>query len=218
MTSKHDPLSCFLYRQRYLVLILLTVFGFFWSGISPHNRWHWIGEVAPNLAGLILLWSTFKKFRFSYFTYLVIFIASWFLFVGAKYTFSRVPYFFELTHWMGFQRNNFDKVGHFIQGVVPVLVSIELFSRKKWVVKSWMGFLAFCVAMTTASVYELIEYFACVVAGKNIETFTGTQGFIWDAQNDVFAAMLGALFTVFLFRKIHYKLLKKEFPDEAIED
>ncbi len=199
---------------RYLVLIMFFTTGLVWSGIAPFNRWHWIGELLPNIVGLLLLWATFKKFRFSYFTYVVITIAFGLMFIGAKYTFSRVPCFFEMTHWMGFERNNFDKVGHFIQGLVPVLISRELFIRKKLVAKNWVEFLAFNVCMTTAAIYELIEYLVCVVAGKNIESFTGTQGFVWDAQNDMFAAMLGGLFAIFMIRNSHNKMMQKEFPED----
>lgn len=200
--------------KRYWILILLFWTGLAWSGIQPHNSWHWIGEVSPCIIGFILLTLTFKRFRFSLFTYIIILVACWFIFIGAHYTFSRVPYITELTVWMGSERNNFDKAGHFLQGVVPILISRELFIRKKLVAKNWIGFLSFCVCLSTAATYEVIEFLVCIIAGKNIETFTGTQGYMWDSQTDILSALLGGLFILFLVRSFHDKQMKREFPSD----
>jgi putative membrane protein len=197
-------------KKQYLILLLLFIVGLIWSGIHPHNTWHWIGEVAPNLVGLTILIVTFPKFRFTIFTYTAILIACWFLFIGAHFTFSKVPYIKEIGNLFGFERNNFDKIGHFIQGVVPVLIARELFIRKKLVQQNWIGFLAFCVCLSTTTVYEIIEFIVCMIAGKQLESFTGTQGYNWDSQTDMFAALIGGLFTLFLLKKAHDKAIKKE--------
>jgi putative membrane protein len=52
------------------------------------------------------------------------------LMVGGHYTYAEVPLFDWLAEVMDWQRNNYDKVGHFAQGFTPVLVAIEIVIRK----------------------------------------------------------------------------------------
>ncbi len=54
--------------------------------------------------------------------------------------------------------------------------------------------------MAIAAGYEIIEWWYAVIAGgeAGIE-FLGSQGDIWDAQKDMLADTLGALFSLILF-------------------
>ena len=199
--------------KKYYFLLLLFVVGLVWSGIEPYRYWHWIGEIAAPVVGLILLTLTFRKFRFTIFTYSFILISCYLMFIGAHYTFSKVPFFNDIKDYLGHSRNNFDKLGHFIQGIVPVLISREVFIRRKYVTGyKLINFVSFCICMATTSVYELIEYIVFMMAGKNPEAFLGTQGDIWDSHTDMLAAALGGLFTLIFLRKIHNRIIEKEFP------
>lgn len=200
--------------KKYYILLVLFFLGLIVSGIHPRNYGHWIGESAAPIVGLIILVATFKKFRYTMFTYSVILISCYLMFVGAHYTFSRVPLFDWIRDYFGQDRNNFDKLGHFVQGIIPVLVARELFLRKKIVVGyKWISFISFCICMATTSVYELIEYLACILANRNPNTFLGTQGDIWDSQSDMLAAALGGLFLLFFLRKMHDRIIAREFPE-----
>jgi putative membrane protein len=133
------------------------------------------------------------------------------MFVGAHYTFSKVPLFDWIKDWLGQDRNNYDKFGHVFQGIVPVLIAREIFIRKKIITgEGWVNFLSFNVCATTALVYELIEFIACYTSGKNPDTFLGTQGYNWDSQTDMLAAVIGGLITI-MFRKVHRRMMEKEF-------
>ena len=61
-----------------------------------------------------------------------------------------------------------------------------------------------CIAIgTVAAVYEIIEWiYAATQGGSAGAAFLGSQGDIWDAQEDMLADILGALFasTLFLLR------------------
>jgi putative membrane protein len=199
--------------KKYYFLLFLFGLGLVWSGIHPYRYWHWIGEVAPAIVGLVLLILTFRKFRFTIFTYSIILISCYLLFIGAHYTFSKVPLFTVIKDYFGHSRNNFDKLGHFIQGIVPVLISREVFIRRRYITGyKLISFISFCICMATTSVYELIEYIVFLWAGKNPEAFLGMQGDIWDSQTDMLAAALGGLFTLIFLRKIHNLIIEKEFP------
>lgn len=199
--------------KKYYFLLFLFGAGLVWSGIHPYKYWHWIGEVTPAIVGLIILVFTFSKFRFTVFTYSIVLISCYLLFIGAHYTFSKVPFFEWIKDYFGHSRNNFDKLGHFIQGIIPVIISREIFIRRKYI-KGFklISFISFCICMATTSVYELIEYIAFMVFGKNASAFVGSQGDFWDSQTDMLAAALGGLFTLFFLRKIHNRIIEKEFP------
>jgi putative membrane protein len=199
--------------KKYYILLSLFFIGLVWSGINPRNYGHWIGEAAAPIVGLIILMSTFNKFRYTLFTYSFILLSCWLMFIGAHYTFSRVPLFDWIRDYFGQDRNNFDKLGHFIQGIIPILITRELFIRRLIMRDyKWVSFISFCICMATTSVYELIEFIACQLAGKNPTTFLGTQGYVWDSQSDMFYAALGGLIMLLLFRKLHDRIIEKEFP------
>jgi len=199
--------------KKYRILLVLFFAGLIISAIQPRNYGHWIGEVLPALVGLAIFYFTFPRFRFTVFTYSAILFSCYLMFIGAHYTFSRVPVFEWIQHHFGHSRNNFDKFGHFIQGIVPVLISREIFIRRKYITgPKLINFIAFCIVMATTSVYELIEYIAFQIAGKDPSAFLGTQGDIWDSQTDMLAAALGGLFTLAFLRKMHNHFIEKEFP------
>jgi len=132
--------------------------------------------------------------------------------IGAHYSFARVPLFDTLRDYFGQSRNNYDKIGHFVQGVIPILITREIFIRKRIVRgQKWLSFISFCISMAVTSGYEIIEYLACWVAGVNMNSFMGSQGDIWDSQKDMFAAVLGGLITITLLCKTHDRIIEKEF-------
>jgi putative membrane protein len=199
--------------KKYYIFLFLFALGLLISAIHPRNYYHWAGEVAAPVTGMVILVSTFKRFRYSVITYSAILFSCFLMFVGAHYTFSRVPLFDWLRDFLGQDRNYYDKFGHFFQGIIPVLMVRELFLRRKNVTGyKLISFISFCICMATTAVYELIEYIVCSLAGGNPSTFLGTQGDIWDSQSDMLAAALGGLFILFVLRKVHDRIIEKEFP------
>lgn len=198
--------------KKYYFLLLLFFLGLLWSGINPRNLSHWVGETIAPIIGLIILTLTFKKFRYTIFTYSVVLIACYLMFIGAHYTFSRVPLFSWIQDYFGQSRNNFDKLGHFVQGIIPILITREIFIRRK-IMKDykWISFISFCVCLATTSTYEIVEFIVCSIAGKNPDTFLGTQGYIWDSQSDMLFAALGGIVTLLFFRKFHDRIIEYEF-------
>ncbi|MFH1238749.1 MAG: DUF2238 domain-containing protein, partial [bacterium] len=59
---------------------------------------------------------------------------------------------------------------------------------------------------TTALVYELFEWIFAVAADPTAGiAVLGSQGDVWDAQKDMLADTLGAIFAIFIFLKIGAK-------------
>jgi len=121
--------------------------------------------------------------------------------IGAHYSYSEVPLFDLIKTRFNSDRNNFDKIGHFVQGIVAVLISQEIFIRNRIIsTPRWTNFLSVCVAMTVAAIYEMIEWLSVILNPEVTDNFLGMQGYFWDAQSDMFYALLGAL-AILLFSK-----------------
>jgi len=184
--------------------------GLVLSGIQPHDYFTWILEVFPGIMGFLILTITFKRFRFSYLTYIFILIHCYILFVGGHYTYAQVPLFDWIKEVFHQTRNNYDKVGHFAQGFVPAMIIRELFVRLKVVNNGkWLPFLTVCVCMSISALYEFFEWFVAVVSGQSSEAFLGTQGDVWDTQSDMLFAAIGAICMVLFLSGIQDKLISK---------
>ena len=177
--------------------MLLTIL---WSVIGVQDTYlTWILEAAPALVGLIVLVLTYNKFRMPTFLYVVMALHMAVLLVGAHYSYAKVPLGFWMQDWFGWTRNNYDKIGHFMQGVTPALVTIELLHRTTPLkTAGWTGFLSVCVAEAISALYEIIEWLASLSCPTDTEAFLGTQGYIWDTQTDMFMCLLGAIVAVLI--------------------
>jgi putative membrane protein len=107
-------------------------------------------------------------------------------------------------------RNNYDKVGHFVQGFIPAMIIRELFVRLEIVKRGkWLSFLCVCVCLSISASYELFEWFVAVVSGQSAEAFLGTQGDNWDTQSDMLFALIGAVYMVLFMSGIQDKYINK---------
>ena len=164
------------------------------SGIHPYERGTWWMEIAPVLIALPLLIATYKRFPLTPLLYTLIWLQALVLILGGAYSYARVPLGFAIQDWLGMDRNPYDKIGHFMQGLTPAIVARELLVRHRVVLKKgWLFLLCLCVVMFISSLYELIEWAAALMLGQGAEEFLGTQGYEWDTQSDMFYALIGGL-------------------------
>jgi putative membrane protein len=127
--------------------------------------------------------------------------------IGAHYTYAEVPYFNGL---FGYERNNYDKVGHFFQGFVPALLAREILIRKAIVNgKVWLNVIIVSICLAFSAFYELIEWWVALATGEDAEAFLGTQGYIWDTQSDMGLALIGSITSLLVLANVHNKQLIK---------
>lgn len=125
--------------------------------------------------------------------------------VGGHYTYAEVPLFNGL---FGSDRNNYDKVGHFVQGFVPAIVAREILIRHAVIkTRRWMNFFIVSFCLGFSAFYELIEWWVALASGQDAEAFLGTQGYIWDTQSDMGLALVGAIIALLLLPRFHDKQL-----------
>jgi len=191
---------------------LLGIYGFLFTVLAfkPYDRPTWFVEnltVWLILGAIMILYAA--KVRFSKTAYALMFVLIYLHTIGGHYTFALVP-FGWVTDFFGFARNHFDRVAHFSVGFYAFTVAELLASRRlvsnKFLLFTYPVFTIATVAMT----YELVEWIYAASANPEAgAAYLGSQGDIWDAQKDMLADTLGALFAVCVFF-IRQGLWKKE--------
>lgn len=196
-------------KYLYFLLTLFSV-SFVLSVINPKEAFTCFLEIIPAIIGLLILIFTFKKFRFTNFTYTLILLHCIILFVGGHYTYAEVPLFDYIKEVFHQSRNNYDKVGHFAQGLVPAMIVRELFIRKKVISnQSFFNFIIVSICLAISAAYEFIEWFVSLATGDGGDAFLGTQGYVWDTQSDMLFATIGAIVGLILFSKIQDNQIQK---------
>ncbi|MBT8121889.1 MAG: DUF2238 domain-containing protein [Gammaproteobacteria bacterium] len=188
------------------LLIFTAVFA--WSAIDPADTFTWFLEVLPAILGLLVLAITRRTFPLTTLAYVLVLIHCIILMVGAHYTYAEVPLFDRLAEIFDWQRNHYDKVGHFMQGFVPAILAREILLRKAVVNgRAWLNFYVVCFCLAFSAFYELIEWWVAVLSGESAGAFLGTQGYVWDTQSDMAWALTGAVLSLLLLSRYHDRQL-----------
>lgn len=192
--------------MKWIGLVIFTAV-LVWSGINPKDTVTWALEVAPAVLGLVLVLATYRAFPLTDLLYFWLFLHCLVLMVGGHYTYAEVPFFDGLLGW---ERNNYDKLGHFFQGFVPALLARETLIRHHVVNGSWWRhFLVVSICLAFSAFYELIEWWVALLSGEGAEAFLGTQGYVWDTQSDMGWALMGAILSLLLLSAWHDRQLKQ---------
>jgi putative membrane protein len=168
-------------------------------GISPFSRAVWWAENIPIVAIAVTLVVMYVRgVRVSNLAYVLMSVLLYMHTVGGHYTFERVP-FGWVTRAFGFERNHYDRVAHFSVGFYAFGIA-ELLITRKLVARRWIAYAFGVFAIgTVAAAYEIIEWiYAATEGGSAGAAFLGSQGDIWDAQEDMLADISGALCAVAL--------------------
>ena len=191
--------------QFVVVLVFLII-----SGVNPHDRFTWLLEVSWVGAGLILVVHLSRK-GITPTTLLawLLMLHAIILIYGGWHTYERVP----LGNWMketfGFERNHYDRIGHFAQGFIPAVLIREVLVRQKVVNGGgWLEFVVFAGCMAFTGIFEIIEFGAAVFFGDASDAYLGSQGDVWDAQWDMLLCGMGVIVSILLFRRKHFRLLE----------
>lgn len=192
------------------IWILVFSVTFIWSGIAPKDHFTWALEVAPAVIGLAVLGFTYHSFRLSSLLYVLILVHCMVLMVGGHYTYAEVPLFEHLKPLLGFERNNYDKLAHFIQGFVPAMIAREVLIRKAVIASAaWRNFFIVCFCLAFSAFYELLEWAVAVATGDSAEAFLGTQGYVWDTQTDMALALLGSILALLTLSRLQDSQLRQ---------
>ncbi|WP_238579039.1 DUF2238 domain-containing protein [Neobacillus niacini] len=192
-------------------LLFVVMLVLIWSLIKPEEGYRvLLMETLPSVVVLIFLISTYNRFRLTTVSYVIITLLVILTFIGGHYSYSKVPLFTWIKDYFDLQRNYYDRFGHFLKGLM-VIVVIEILLRKTVLLKSkTTNFIAVCITLAIGALYEIIEWVSTKIGkeGKATKDFLGMQGDIWDSQKDMALLLVGSILSLF-FIKILYKGLGK---------
>ncbi len=195
------------------VWLLLFFSVLLWSAWKPHDYPTWVLEVLPALIALIVLVLTRHSFPLTTLAYILILVHAIILMVGGHYTYAEVPVGDWLRDVTAGSRNNYDKLGHFAQGLIPAIVTREILLRNRVLEHgTWLSFIVVSICLAMSAMYELIEWWVALFSEDAAESFLGTQGYIWDTQSDMFFALLGACCAILLLARWHDRQLAVLLP------
>ncbi len=185
---------------------LLAVYAvlFLVLAINPADRMTWFVEnLTVWIIVSVILILHWRGIRFSHVAYGLMFVLIYLHTIGGHWTFANVP-FDWVTDFFGFERNHYDRLAHFSVGFYAFAVA-EWLWKKQLVANRFLLFTypVFLIA-TIAMGYEIIEWIYAALANPEAGiAYLGSQGDIWDAQKDMLADTLGALFATGLFFFLH---------------
>jgi putative membrane protein len=177
--------------HRGYTLTLATVFAVIWVAlaIKPIDRPAWMLENFLLACGMAALFLLRRKMPFSRVSLTLIFVYSALHSIGAHYTYSLVPYDEWSRNWLGFsidetlgwERNNYDRVIHFLYGFMMAYPIREVFFRVADARGFWGYFLPLDLTMSTSALFELFEWWTAAIFGGDLgQAYLGTQGDEWD--------------------------------------
>ena len=130
--------------------------------------------------------------------------------LGSHYTYAEMEHFNAITHFFGFERNHFDRLVHFLFGLLTFRILFEMSTSGTSTVKSAL-LLTFTMIVSISTFYEMLEWFAVIILQPDLGmAFLGTQGDVWDAHKDTALAMTGALINIAFYQNYKHLWLSKK--------
>ena len=205
--------------RRIVPAICLIAYIIVWviMAINPVYPDDWLLENILAVLGVGFLVISYRWFPLSNLSYIPLTIFMILHAIGAHYTYAETP----IGDWMapifGWQRNNFDRVVHFLFGLLLAYPMREVYYRIVGSRGIWGILLPLDVMISLSAIYELVEWGATVVVAPEAgAAFLGAQGDPWDAHKDMALASLGAAITLAITLIVNLKS-NPEFRAEVRE-
>lgn len=168
----------------------------FWiaMAIDPVYRQDWLLENILVVCFSLILLVTHKRFIFSNQSYLLLSLFMTLHLIGAHYTYAETPFGFWMQSWFDLQRNHFDRLVHFSFGLFLAIPVRELLLRAAQIKPSWANTITIMLILSMGALFEVFEMLAAVLVHPELgDAYLGTQGDVWDAQQDMYQAILGVI-------------------------
>ncbi|MGH3734241.1 MAG: DUF2238 domain-containing protein [Micromonosporaceae bacterium] len=190
------------------LIVGIVLAGLVWSGIRPLDRGTWFLEIAWILVGLTLVLASWGRFPLTRLLCWLLAIHALVLAYGGHYTYAETPLGDWFRDWLDLKRNNYDRLGHFVQGFVPAILAREILIRRNVLRPGpWLFAVVTSVCLAFSAFFEMIEWWAALAMGSAADAFLATQGDVWDTQWDLFMALTGAVVSQLLLSRWHDRQL-----------
>ncbi|MFF1611613.1 DUF2238 domain-containing protein [Amycolatopsis sp. NPDC058278] len=200
-------------RAEGMLLAAVVVAALAVTGVRAKSPGTWLLEVVWVLMGLPLVLALRKRFPLTRLLCWLLVLHALVLCYGGQYTYAETPLGEWVQDWLGTKRNDYDRLGHFVQGFVPAVAVREVLLRRTPLRPGgWVAFLAVSVCLAISACFEFVEWFSALVAGSGADAFLATQGDVWDTQWDMFLCLCGAVLSVLAWRRVHDRQLDESPP------
>jgi len=190
-TAGYPPFRDNRFLQRLCVAMAAVILL---AGIHPDKVFDFFLENATAFAFLACLIATYRLLPFSEASYCLLFVYLSLHEWGAHYKYSDVPLGEWLKPILHTNRNMYDRIAHFSFGLMVSYPAQEMFIRKAGTKGRWRYILPVETILALSAIYEMLEAGAAMIlTPERGEEFVGMQGDMWDSQEDMFMAGLGAI-------------------------
>lgn len=160
---------------------------------------------------------TLTKFAFVFFSLFALFHI-----IGARYIYSYVPY----QKWINVilnvlgkesipylhERNGYDRFVHLVFGILVFPIIYEYLIHREINNKTITVFFTWTIIQTISMIYELFEWgLTLVLSTEAANDYNGQQGDLWDAQKDMFLALVGSTLVALI-----YLIIKKNYGQQRV--
>ena len=204
LTTASTATSAPFRENRFLQWICIwTVVVMAIAAYHPDKVFDWALENGCVVIVMTALIATHRRFVFSDLSYLLMFVFLCIHEMGAHYKYSDVPIGEWLKPLLHTTRNHYDRIAHFSFGLLFAYPMRELAIRALRVSGAWRYYLPVECTLAFSAIYEMLEAFmATMLTPERGEEFVGMQGDMWDSQEDMFVAGLGAVVGVLIIAAV----------------
>jgi putative membrane protein len=171
----------------------LAVFVVVWVvlGIAPRDRADWLLENIATVVALPFAIRAYRRGALDDVAWVEVTLFAVLHTVGSHYTYSEVPFGDWLRDQFDLTRNHYDRIVHFLFGVLMVRPIRQLFAGEA---RGWRpNYIAVATVALISVLYEITEWLVASIADPAAGTaYLGTQGDEWDAVKDMALACGGA--------------------------
>ncbi len=186
------------------------------AAYHPDKVFDWALENSLVFCLIPVLILTYRRFPFSDLSYLLIFLYLSIHEFGAHYKYSDVPLGEWIKPLLHTHRNHYDRIAHFSFGLMLAYPFREIAMRSMRVKGNWLYFLPVECTLALSAIYEILEaLMANILTPERGEEFVGMQGDMWDSQEDMFMAALGAVIGVLMIAAIVKRRAARANRDRA---
>lgn len=183
------------FRSRYHAGLTLG-FGvvWVWAAILPTGRFEWFLENILIFAVVALMVAIYRRFPLSNLSYTMVAVFLALHTYGSHYMYANTPLGFWVSDLFGVERNHYDRIIHFLFGLLIFWPLREVAERSIRAGEKWVGLVGLMFIVSMSAFYESIEWVVAIVVSPGAALdFLGTQGDLFDAQKDHTLAIAGGI-------------------------
>ena len=191
------------------VIYMIYVLVWIVAAIHPRFLQDWLLEnILVFFLFPFVIWLD-TKYRFTLLSLIFLLIFGSMHALGAHFTYAKMEYFDVVTEFFNLERNQYDRVVHFVFGLLIFRPIFEIVSSYAKTFKAAL-FFTFATIVAISTLYEILEWLAAIAFHPELGlAFIASQGDVWDSQKDILAAMIGALLNILFLCPVYRILLKR---------